>query len=98
MYNTLNIVLIVLLLGVIILQVRAYLKLKQKNKLILVQSREIKRQILEQEKIGFYELPYISERKLQSLGIPYGPCARIIYEAQQYFISLLTLKSNGIDV
>ncbi|MBP9926187.1 MAG: HAMP domain-containing histidine kinase [Cyclobacteriaceae bacterium] len=50
MYNTLNIVLIVLLLGVIILQVRAYLKLKQKNKLILVQSREIKRQILEQEK------------------------------------------------
>ncbi|CAF4348203.1 unnamed protein product [Rotaria sp. Silwood2] len=54
--------------------------------------------VLEQEKIGFYELPYISERKLQSLGIPYGPCARIIYEAQQYFISLLTLKSNGIDV
>lgn len=54
--------------------------------------------ILEQEKIGFYELPYISERKLQSLGIPYDCCARIIYEAQQYFISLLTLKSNGIDV
>ncbi|CAF3879730.1 unnamed protein product [Rotaria sp. Silwood1] len=54
--------------------------------------------VLEQEKIGFYELPYISERKLQTLGIPYGPCARIIYEAQQYFISLLTLKSNGIDV
>ncbi|CAF1594563.1 unnamed protein product [Rotaria magnacalcarata] len=54
--------------------------------------------ILEHEKIGIYELPYISERKLQSLGIPYGPCARIIYEAQQYFISLLTLKSSGIDV
>jgi hypothetical protein len=54
--------------------------------------------ILEREKIGIYELPYVSERKLQSLGIPYGPCARIIYEAQQYFISLLTLKSSGIDV
>ncbi|CAF4128597.1 unnamed protein product [Rotaria magnacalcarata] len=54
--------------------------------------------VLEQEKIGFYELPYINERKLQSLGIPYECCTRIIYEAQQYFISLLTLKSNGIDV
>lgn len=50
MENTLNIVLIVLLLVVIFLVVRAYLNLKQKNKLILVQSREIKRQILEQEK------------------------------------------------
>ncbi len=50
MENILNIILIVLLLVVIILQVRAYLKLKQKNKLILVQSREIKRQIQEQEK------------------------------------------------
>jgi two-component system, sensor histidine kinase and response regulator len=50
MENTLNIVLIVLLLVVIFLVVRAYLNLKQKNKLILVQSREIKRQIQEQEK------------------------------------------------
>jgi signal transduction histidine kinase len=50
MENTLNIILIVLLLIVIFLQVRAYLNLKQKNKLILVQSREIKRQIQEQEK------------------------------------------------
>ncbi|MDZ7647017.1 MAG: hypothetical protein U5K54_07460 [Cytophagales bacterium] len=50
MDSTLNIVLIILLLVVIILQVRAYLKLKQKNKLILVQSREIKRQILRNKK------------------------------------------------
>jgi len=50
MENILNIILILLLLVVIVLQVRAYLKLKQKNKLILVQSREIKRQIQEQEK------------------------------------------------
>jgi len=50
MENILNFILIVLLLVVIFLQIRAYLKLKQKNKLILVQSREIKRQILEQEK------------------------------------------------
>jgi len=50
MENTLNIILIILLLAVIVLVVRAYLNLKQKNKLILVQSREIKRQIQEQEK------------------------------------------------
>jgi signal transduction histidine kinase len=50
MESTLNIILIILLLLVILLQVRAYLNLKQKNKLILVQSREIKRQIQEQEK------------------------------------------------
>lgn len=48
--ETLISILIGLLLVVIVLQVRAYLKLKQKNKLILVQSREIKRQIQEQEK------------------------------------------------
>lgn len=50
MVPLLNIVLIILLLAVIVLQIRAYLKLKQKNKLILIQSREIKRQIQEQEK------------------------------------------------
>lgn len=50
MESTLNIILIILLLLVIVLQVRAYLNLKKKNKLILVQSREIKRQIQEQEK------------------------------------------------
>ncbi|CAF1227052.1 unnamed protein product [Adineta steineri] len=54
--------------------------------------------ILEQEKIDFCELPFIDERKLQGLGIPYGPSIRIIHEAQQYFTSLLTLKSNGIYV
>jgi hypothetical protein len=54
--------------------------------------------VLEQEKIGFYELPFIDERKLQSFGIPYGPCVRIIHESQQYFISLLILKSNGVHV
>lgn len=54
--------------------------------------------MLEREKIGIYELPYVNEKKLHSLGIPYGPCARMIHEAQQYFISLLTLRSSGIDV
>lgn len=49
MQNTLNIILVILLLVVVVLQVRAYLKLKQRNKLILVQTREIKRQIQEQE-------------------------------------------------
>ena len=54
--------------------------------------------LLEREKIGFYELPYINEKKLQTFGIPYDSCARMVYESQQYFISLLTMKSNGIDV
>jgi hypothetical protein len=54
--------------------------------------------LLEREKIGIYELPYVSERKLQSLGIPYGPCVRIIHEAQQYFISLLVSKSSDAEV
>ncbi|CAF1399812.1 unnamed protein product, partial [Adineta steineri] len=38
--------------------------------------------ILEQAKIDFCELPFIDERKLQGLGIPYGPSIRIIHEAQ----------------
>ena len=53
--------------------------------------------LLEREKIGIYELPYVTERKLHSLGIPYEHSTHIIQEAQQYFISLLTLKSNEID-
>ncbi|CAF0794259.1 unnamed protein product [Adineta steineri] len=36
--------------------------------------------ILEQEKIDFCELPFIDERKLQGLGIPYDPPIRIIHE------------------
>lgn len=54
--------------------------------------------MLEREKIGIYELPYVSERKLQSLGIPHVASMRIISESQQFFMSLLTLKSNGVDV
>lgn len=54
--------------------------------------------VFEQERIGFCELAFLNERKLQSLGIPHGPCMRIIYEAQQYFTSSLALKSHGIYV
>ncbi|CAF1218830.1 unnamed protein product [Adineta ricciae] len=54
--------------------------------------------IFEKENIGFCELAFVDERKLQGFGIPHGPSIRIIYEAQQYFTSLLTFKSNRIDV
>lgn len=64
----LNIILIILLLVVIVLQVRAYVKLKQKNKLILVQSREIKRQILEQEKRN-KEVGQLVHEKQQLIGL-----------------------------
>ena len=36
----------------------------------------------EEEKIGMVELPYISEDRLQRLGIPMGPRMRILQEAQ----------------
>lgn len=64
----LNLILIGLLLVVIVLQVRAYLKLKQKNKLILVQSREIKRQIQEQEKRN-KEVGELVHEKQQLIGL-----------------------------
>jgi two-component system sensor histidine kinase/response regulator len=66
--ETLISVLIGLLLVVIVLQVRAYLKLKQKNKLILVQSREIKRQIQEQEKRN-KEVGDLVHEKQQLIGL-----------------------------
>jgi signal transduction histidine kinase len=66
--ETLISVLIGLLLVVIVLQVRAYLKLKQKNKLILVQSREIKRQIQEQEKRN-KEVGELVHEKQQLIGL-----------------------------
>jgi len=97
MENTLNIILIILLLVVIVLQVRAYLKLKQKNKLILVQSREIKRQIQEQEKrnkqVG--ELVY---EKQQLIGLVShdlkGPFNRIFALIQLMEISSENLTSE----
>ncbi|CAF1477957.1 unnamed protein product [Adineta ricciae] len=54
--------------------------------------------IFERENIGFCELAFVDERKLQSFGIPHGPSVRIVYEAQRYFISLLAFKSNRINV
>ena len=42
----------------------------------------------EEEKIGMVELPYISEDRLQRLGIPMGPRMRILQEAQGKFVFL----------
>ncbi|XP_068207288.1 serine-rich adhesin for platelets-like isoform X2 [Palaemon carinicauda] len=38
--------------------------------------------IFEQEKIGMLELPYLSEERLQKIGIPMGPRLRILQESQ----------------
>ncbi|XP_064082361.1 uncharacterized protein LOC135198575 isoform X2 [Macrobrachium nipponense] len=38
--------------------------------------------LFEQEKIGMLELPYLSEERLQKIGIPMGPRLRILQEAQ----------------
>ncbi|BFZ12193.1 hypothetical protein BsWGS_15232 [Bradybaena similaris] len=46
----------------------------------------------EQEHIGMIELPYMTEDKLQAVGIPLGPRLRILQEAQVYF------KQANLDV
>ncbi|XP_069188082.1 uncharacterized protein [Procambarus clarkii] len=38
--------------------------------------------VFEQEKIGMLELPYLTEERLQKIGIPMGPRLRILQEAQ----------------
>jgi two-component system sensor histidine kinase/response regulator len=97
MDSTLNIVLIILLLVVIVLQVRAYLKLKQKNKLILVQSREIKRQILEQEKRN-KQVGELVHEKQQLIGLVShdlkGPFNRIFALIQLMEISATNLTGE----
>jgi two-component system, sensor histidine kinase and response regulator len=97
MENTLNIILIVLLLVVIFLQVRAYLKLKQKNKLILVQSREIKRQIQEQEKRN-KQVGELVHEKQQLIGLVShdlkGPFNRIFALIQLMEITSENLTSE----
>jgi len=94
MENYLNIILIILLLVVIILQVRAYLHLKQKNKLILVQSREIKRQIQEQENRN-KQVGELVREKQQLIGLVShdlkGPFNRIFA-----LIQLLEITSENL--
>ncbi|OXU27185.1 hypothetical protein TSAR_009380 [Trichomalopsis sarcophagae] len=36
----------------------------------------------EKEKIGMVELPYLSEERLQEMGVPLGPRLRILQEAR----------------
>ena len=38
--------------------------------------------LFEQEKIGMLELPYLTEERLQKIGIPMGPRLRILQESQ----------------
>lgn len=37
----------------------------------------------EAEQVGILELPYMTEERLQSLGIPLGPRLRILQEAKK---------------
>uniref|UniRef100_A0A336MEE5 CSON014371 protein n=1 Tax=Culicoides sonorensis TaxID=179676 RepID=A0A336MEE5_CULSO len=39
-------------------------------------------QLFEKEKVGMIELPYLSEERLQKMGVPLGPRLRILQEAQ----------------
>jgi hypothetical protein len=41
--------------------------------------------LFENEKIGMMELPYLTEARLEKLGIPLGPRVRILQEAQSNF-------------
>ena len=41
--------------------------------------------VFESEKIGMVELPYLTEERLQKMGIPMGPRLRILQEAQISF-------------
>lgn len=36
----------------------------------------------EKEKVGMVELPYLSEERLQKMGVPLGPRLRILQEAR----------------
>ena len=38
--------------------------------------------LFERERIGMLELPYMTEDRLQKLGVPIGPRLRILHEAQ----------------
>lgn len=38
--------------------------------------------VFENERIGMVELPYLTEERLQKLGVPLGPRLRIMQEAQ----------------
>ncbi len=100
MENTLNIILIVLLLIVIFLVVRAYLNLKQKNKLILVQSREIKRQIQEQEKRN-KQVGELVHEKQQLIGLVShdlkGPFNRIFALIQLLEITNVNLTGEQLE-
>ena len=39
-------------------------------------------ELFEKEDIGMVELPYLSEERLENIGIPTGPRLRILQEAQ----------------
>lgn len=38
--------------------------------------------MFENEKVGMVELPYLTEERLQKMGLPLGPRLRIMQEAQ----------------
>lgn len=53
--------------------------------------------IFENEKVGMVELPYLTEDRLQRMGVPLGPRLRILQEAQSSFLvhSAPTLQATS---
>ena len=47
--------------------------------------------LFDQEKIGMIELPYLTEEKMKTMGLPMGPRIRIMQEAQ------LCIRSDNIS-
>ncbi|XP_037072659.1 uncharacterized protein LOC119093756 [Pollicipes pollicipes] len=48
--------------------------------------------LFERERIGMLELPYMTEERLQKLGVPIGPRLRILHEAQ------VSLRNDNLNV
>ena len=55
-------------------------------------SRQKYAPLFERERIGMLELPYMTEERLQKLGVPIGPRLRILHEAQ------LSMRSDNPNV
>ncbi|KAF5297621.1 hypothetical protein FQR65_LT09948 [Abscondita terminalis] len=51
--------------------------------------------VFENERVGMVELPYLSEERLQKMGVPLGPRLRILQEAQ---ISVLEWKNQQLNI
>lgn len=49
---------------------------------LLFSAKQKYANLFEAERVGMIELPYLSEERLQKMGVPLGPRLRILQEAQ----------------